>query len=62
MSDLEEAGMSEDRARYLYLKGRLLNVEPDYSIQAEESLSKAVKLNPGMFMYFVFYHLSFTTS
>ena len=56
MSGLESAGISEDRARYLYLKGRLINVEPDFSTQAEESLSKAVKLNPGDY-YFSSFHL-----
>eukprot|EP00088_Acartia_fossae_P004156 TRINITY_DN1176_c0_g1_i7.p1 TRINITY_DN1176_c0_g1~~TRINITY_DN1176_c0_g1_i7.p1 ORF type:complete len:458 (+),score=88.30 TRINITY_DN1176_c0_g1_i7:46-1374(+) len=44
----ESAGMEEDRAKFLYLKGKLINVEPDYSSQAEEYLSRAVKLNPGL--------------
>ena len=30
------------KAKYLYLKGKLLDVLPEYSKQAEESLSKSV--------------------
>ena len=33
----------------LFPKGKLINVEPDYSSQAEEFLSRAVKLNPGQY-------------
>jgi len=48
ITKLESLAIKEDRAKFLYLKGRLLNVEPDHSQQAEEVLSKAVKLNPGL--------------
>lgn len=37
-----------DKAMYLYLLGRALNVLPDANLEAEESLSKALKLNPGL--------------
>jgi len=48
MTSLESEAIAEDRARYLYLQGKLLNVEADYSAQAEQSLSRSVKLNPGL--------------
>uniref|UniRef100_K7FVJ3 Tetratricopeptide repeat domain 5 n=1 Tax=Pelodiscus sinensis TaxID=13735 RepID=K7FVJ3_PELSI len=41
-------GSSQGRARALMLKGKALNVTPDYSPQAEELLSKAVKLDPEL--------------
>ena len=36
------------RAEFLLLKGRCLNVAPEFSGLAEESLSRAVKLEPGL--------------
>ncbi|CAG5929154.1 unnamed protein product [Menidia menidia] len=36
------------KAEFLLLKGRCLNVSPDFSAAAEESLSRAVKLEPGL--------------
>ena len=44
----ESAGVSEDRTMFLYLKGRLLNVTGEFSGEAEECLSKSVKLNPNL--------------
>ncbi|XP_075768089.1 tetratricopeptide repeat protein 5 [Pelodiscus sinensis] len=41
-------GGSQGRALALMLKGKALNVTPDYSPQAEELLSKAVKLDPEL--------------
>uniref|UniRef100_A0A2P2JRC7 Tetratricopeptide repeat protein 5-like n=1 Tax=Rhizophora mucronata TaxID=61149 RepID=A0A2P2JRC7_RHIMU len=35
-----------DRAMYEYLKGKILDVVPEYRKEAEDHLSKAVKLNP----------------
>lgn len=46
--DLKESGCKANRAMYYYLKGRALNVTPSYNIQAEEVLSKAVKLDPKL--------------
>lgn len=37
-----------DRATYEHLKGKVLDVFPDYKKEAEEHLSKAVKLNPSL--------------
>ena len=45
---LETAGVAEDRAMFLYLKGRLLNVTGDFNQQAEDCLSRSVKLNPNL--------------
>lgn len=42
------AGLPEGRAHTLMLKGKALNVSPDYNAQAEELLSKAVKLDPEL--------------
>ncbi|VFQ64874.1 unnamed protein product [Cuscuta campestris] len=36
------------RATYEYLRGKILDVFPDYRKEAEEHLSKAVKLNPSL--------------
>ena len=44
----ESIGVAEDRAMFLYLKGRLLNVTGEFSGEAEECLSKSVKLNPNL--------------
>uniref|UniRef100_A0A8D0G5M5 Tetratricopeptide repeat domain 5 n=1 Tax=Sphenodon punctatus TaxID=8508 RepID=A0A8D0G5M5_SPHPU len=41
-------GLPRTRARAMMLKGKALNVLPDYSAQAEELLSKAVKLDPEL--------------
>nr|XP_060636111.1 tetratricopeptide repeat protein 5 [Anolis sagrei ordinatus] len=41
-------GLSKGRAQTLMLKGKALNVSPDYNAQAEELLSKAVKLDPEL--------------
>ncbi|XP_053118675.1 tetratricopeptide repeat protein 5 isoform X2 [Hemicordylus capensis] len=41
-------GLSKGRAHMLMLKGKVLNVSPDYNAQAEELLSKAVKLDPEL--------------
>lgn len=42
----ENRAVEGDRARFCFLKGRLLNVLPKYSKEAENLLSKAVKLDP----------------
>ncbi|XP_074838809.1 tetratricopeptide repeat protein 5 [Carettochelys insculpta] len=41
-------GSSQGRAQALMLKGKALNVTPDYNPQAEELLAKAVKLDPEL--------------
>lgn len=41
-------GLPQGQAHTLMLKGKALNVSPDYSAQAEELLSKAVKLDPEL--------------
>lgn len=41
-------GLPEGRAHTLMLKGKALNVSSDYNAQAEELLSKAVKLDPEL--------------
>uniref|UniRef100_A0A8D0BHD8 Tetratricopeptide repeat domain 5 n=1 Tax=Salvator merianae TaxID=96440 RepID=A0A8D0BHD8_SALMN len=41
-------GLSKGRAHTLMLKGKALNVSPQYNAQAEELLSKAVKLDPEL--------------
>ncbi|XP_068953780.1 tetratricopeptide repeat protein 5 isoform X2 [Petaurus breviceps papuanus] len=49
LSKMEEAGgFSQEKAFVLMLTGKALNVTPDYSPQAEELLSKAVKLDPEL--------------
>lgn len=37
-----------DKAQYLFLQGKALNVLPDINPLAEELLSKALKLNPSL--------------
>ncbi|KAH6948739.1 hypothetical protein HPB50_026097 [Hyalomma asiaticum] len=37
-----------DRAKFHMLKGKALNIQEDYSPEAHEALSKAVKLNPKL--------------
>lgn len=39
-------GMCHKKAHYFYLRGRTLNVLPTYDPQAQEALSRAVKLDP----------------
>lgn len=39
---------SIQRATYEYLRGKILDVFPDYRKEAEDHLSKAVKLNPSL--------------
>ncbi|XP_060111564.1 LOW QUALITY PROTEIN: tetratricopeptide repeat protein 5-like [Heteronotia binoei] len=41
-------GLQQGQAHTLMLKGKALNASPDYSAQAEELLSKAVKLDPEL--------------
>ncbi|XP_029437023.1 tetratricopeptide repeat protein 5 isoform X2 [Rhinatrema bivittatum] len=49
LRELEGAeGCAKHRAPYLMLKGKTLNVTADYSPQAEEALSRAVKLDPEL--------------
>nr|POE65411.1 tetratricopeptide repeat protein 5 [Quercus suber] len=36
------------RATYEYLRGKILDVFPDYWKEAEDHLSKVVKLNPSL--------------
>lgn len=38
----------KNKAEFLLQKGRCLNVAPDYSAEAENCLSRAVKLEPGL--------------
>ncbi|XP_040272710.1 tetratricopeptide repeat protein 5 isoform X1 [Bufo bufo] len=38
----------KNKAFFLMLKGKALNVTPSYCLEAEEMLSKAVKLDPGL--------------
>lgn len=44
----EKDGEKEDKAVFLYLKGRLLNLDGDFNLEAEGLLSRAVKLNPTL--------------
>lgn len=37
-----------EKARYNYLKGKLLNVAPKYDKEAENLLSKSIKLDPKL--------------
>jgi len=48
LAQLEEKATLVDRALYLYLRGKLLNVDSEFSKEAESLLSRAVKLNPRM--------------
>nr|XP_033778970.1 tetratricopeptide repeat protein 5 isoform X1 [Geotrypetes seraphini] len=49
LRELEGAeGCTKHKAPYLMLKGKVLNVTADYNPQAEEALSRAVKLNPEL--------------
>ncbi|KAK3421597.1 hypothetical protein EUGRSUZ_G02222 [Eucalyptus grandis] len=44
----EKRKLPLQRATYEYLRGKTLDVFPDYKKEAEEHLSKAVKLNPSI--------------
>lgn len=43
-----DCAVNSYRAKYYYLKGYALNVVPKYSKEAEELLSKAIKLDPKL--------------
>ncbi|CAD5165953.1 unnamed protein product [Musa acuminata subsp. malaccensis] len=45
---LEQRKSPLQRANYEYLRGKMLDVFPDYIKEAEDHLSKAVKLNPSL--------------
>ena len=46
--DAEEVAASgQDRAAYLYLRGRLLNAGPDFSAEAESLLSRYRMVSRG---------------
>lgn len=42
------ADLYKNSAQFLLLRGRCLNVAPEFSQAAEECLSRAVKLEPGL--------------
>ncbi|KAK9934644.1 hypothetical protein M0R45_021780 [Rubus argutus] len=44
----EQRKLLTQRATYEYLRGKILDVLPDYKREAEDHLSKAVKLNPSL--------------
>ncbi|XP_017971863.1 PREDICTED: tetratricopeptide repeat protein 5 isoform X1 [Theobroma cacao] len=44
----EQRKLPVERATYQYLRGKILDVVPDYRKEAEDHLSKAVKLNPSL--------------
>ncbi|MED6206939.1 hypothetical protein PIB30_031281 [Stylosanthes scabra] len=44
----EQRKSSVQRATFEYLRGKILDVFPDYRKEAEDHLSKAVKLNPSL--------------
>ena len=45
---LENSAVEENRAMFLYLKGKLLNISGDFNSQAEALLSRSVKLSPTL--------------
>ncbi|CAG9856495.1 unnamed protein product [Phyllotreta striolata] len=47
-TDHERLIEDADRAKFNYLKGKLLNVSPTYSSEAEILLSKSIKLDPKL--------------
>ncbi|MBA0814896.1 hypothetical protein Gohar_020695, partial [Gossypium harknessii] len=47
-SDLALNLLDSIPAAYEYLRGKILDVVPDYRKEAEDHLSKAVKLNPSL--------------
>lgn len=44
----EQRKLPMQRATHEYLRGKILDVFPDYRKEAEDHLSKAVKLNPSL--------------
>lgn len=48
VSLLDSLQDSLPRVQYLSLKGRALNILPEFSSEAEDCLSKAVKQDPGL--------------
>lgn len=48
IKSLEDDALKKDRALYFYVLGKAYNVESEYNSNAEEFLSKAVKLNPKL--------------
>lgn len=44
----EKTALDLDKAKYSYLRGRLLNVLPKFSPESEVLLSRACKLNPKL--------------
>lgn len=44
----EKAALESNKAYYNFIKGKLLNVYPTYSKEAESLLSKAIKLDPKL--------------
>ncbi|CAK7326685.1 unnamed protein product [Dovyalis caffra] len=46
--DMEQRKSPKQRATYEYLRGKVLDAVPEYSKEAEDHLSKAVKLNPSL--------------
>ncbi|XVF44876.1 hypothetical protein PTKIN_Ptkin02bG0158600 [Pterospermum kingtungense] len=48
ISSAEQRKLAVQRATYEYLRGKILDVVPDYRKEAEDHLSKAVKLNPSL--------------
>lgn len=47
-NEYKDCASTPNRARYYYLKGYVLNVLPKYSKEAEDVLSKAIKLDPKL--------------
>jgi len=47
-SSQESSAVEENRAMFLYLKGKLLNITGDFNSQAEAALSRSVKLSPTL--------------
>uniref|UniRef100_A0A7N0TFW3 Tetratricopeptide repeat protein 5 OB fold domain-containing protein n=1 Tax=Kalanchoe fedtschenkoi TaxID=63787 RepID=A0A7N0TFW3_KALFE len=45
---LEKRRLSHQRSMFEYLRGKILDVFPEYNKEAEDHLSKAVKLNPSL--------------
>ncbi|KAK5643415.1 hypothetical protein RI129_007260 [Pyrocoelia pectoralis] len=48
LNNNQELVVQDHRATFYYLKGKALNVLPNYSKEAEDFLSKAVKLDPKL--------------
>ncbi|KAJ8559278.1 hypothetical protein K7X08_003336 [Anisodus acutangulus] len=45
---IEKRQSKDDEAMYCYLKGKILEISPDYNELAEDHLTEAIKLNPNM--------------